>query len=129
MNRLRVARHPVSRCTPLILRTGPILAMAMILLGVGLDAALESDVTEQLLLWNPEHAFLEIQFDVKPMQVSISILVRGDQVVDAGRLDHNVVNVDGNCGLWELELVGLLRGIDLIDETYLHATLVGCDDI
>lgn len=53
-------------------------------------------------------------------QVGKSGIQRGDQIFHSRRLDHNVINVDGDRGLWWLGLVGLPGRVDLVGEASLH---------
>ena len=39
--------------------------------------------------------------------------------------DHYVMNIDGDCWFWPLDLVRLVERVDLVDEALLHAPLIG----
>ena len=39
--------------------------------------------------------------------------------------DHYVINIDGDCWFWPLDLVRLVGRVDLVDEASLHAPLIG----
>ena len=41
------------------------------------------------------------------------------------RFDHYVVNIDGDCWFWPLDLVRLVEQVDLVGEALLHAPLIG----
>ena len=66
MNRLRVAGEPLHA---LDVAYGTHVGDGCNLFGVGLDAVLGYDVSEQLPLWNPENTFFRIQPDVEPLEV------------------------------------------------------------
>ena len=71
MNRLRAAKQSVSLCTPLMLRIGPMLEMAMIFFGVGFCNTL--GVCRQLSNgFELKHDMLSGDEDVKvkPMEMS-----------------------------------------------------------
>ena len=39
--------------------------------------------------------------------------------------DHYVINIDGDCWLWSLDLVRLVERVNLVSEALLHAPLIG----
>ena len=41
------------------------------------------------------------------------------------RFDHYVINIDGDCWFWPLDLVRLVERVDLVGEASLHALLIG----
>ena len=41
------------------------------------------------------------------------------------RFDHYVINIDGNCWFWPLDLVRLIERVNLIGKALLHAPLIG----
>ena len=41
------------------------------------------------------------------------------------RFDHYVINIDGDCWFWPLDLVRLIEQVNLIGEALLHASLIG----
>ena len=48
-----------------------------------------------------------------------------DQVASLSCFDHYVINIDGDCWFWPLDLVRLIERVDLISEALLHAPLIG----
>ena len=97
----------------------------MIFLGVGLDAVLRHDVSKRFLLWNPENTLFGIQFDVEPSEVRERCGQVCDQVASLSCFDHYVINIDGDCWFWPLDLIRLIELVDLIGEALLCAPLVG----
>ena len=95
------------------------------LFGVGLDAALGHDVSNQLPLRNPKNTFFGIQPDVEPSEVRERCGQVCDQVTGLSCRDHNVINIDGDRWPWPLGLVRLIEWVDLVGEALLHAPLVG----
>ena len=125
MNQLRAAKQSVSLYTPLTLRIGPMLEMAMIFLGVGLNAAIGHDVSKQLPLWNPENTFFGIQFYAEPSEVCECCGQICDQVASLSCFHHYVIYIDGDCWFQSLDLVRLVGQVDLVGEASLHAPLIG----
>ena len=109
MNRLRAARQPVSLYMPLILHIGPMLEMAVIFLGVGLDTMFGHNVSKQLPLRNPKNTFFGIQLDVEPSEVRECCGQVCDQVASLSCFDHYVINIDGDCRFWPLGLIRLIE--------------------
>ena len=93
--------------------------------GVGFNVALRHDVSEQLPLRDPENIFFGIQFDAESSEVRERRGQVCDQVTRAGCFDHYVINIDGDCWFWPLDLVRLVRRVDLVIEASLHAPLIG----
>ena len=83
------------------------------------------DVSKQLPLRNPKNTFFEIQFDVEPSEVHERCGQVHDQVASLSRFDHYVINIDGDCWFWPLDLVRLIEQVNLIGEALLHAPLIG----
>ena len=94
---IRAAKQPVSLCTPLTLRIGPMLEMAMIFLGVGFDAVLGHDVSKQFPLRNPKNTFFGIQLDAEPLEVRKCGGQVCDQVASLSRFHHYVIYIDSDC--------------------------------
>ena len=116
MNRFRVARQPVSLCTPLALRMGPMLEMAMIFWGLA---------SMPLPLRNPKNTLLRIQSDVEPSEVHERCGKVCDQDASLSCFDHYVINIDGDCWFWLLGLIRLIERVNLVGKALLHAPLVG----
>ena len=94
-------------------------------MGVGCDAALGHDVSEQLPLRNPKIIFFEIQFDVEPSGVHECGGQVCDQVTSLSCFHHYVIYIDDDYWFWPLDLVRLVRRVDLVGEASLHAPLIG----
>ena len=45
------------------------------------------------------------------------------------RFDHYVINIDGDYWFWPLDLVELVRRVNLVSEASLHAPLIGGADV
>ena len=86
---------------------------------------LRHDVSEQLPLRNPKNTFFGIQFDVEPSEVREHYGQVRDQVASSSQFDHYVINIDGDCWFWLLDLVRLVERVDLFGEALLHAPLIG----
>ena len=41
------------------------------------------------------------------------------------RFDHYVIDIDGDCWFWPLDLIRLIEQVDLVSEALLHAPLIG----
>ena len=66
-----------------------------------------------------------IQLDVEPSEVRECHGQVCDQVVSLSHFDHYVINIDGDCWLQPLNLVRLVRQVNLVGEALLHAPLIG----
>jgi len=73
----------------------------------------------------PENIFFGIQFDVEPSEVHEHGGQVRDQVTNLSRFDYFVINIDDNCWFWPLDLVRLVKRVNLIGEALLHASLIG----
>ena len=93
--------------------------------GVGLDTTFRHDVSKQLPLWNPKNTLFGIQLDVEPLEVCERHCQVCGQVTSLSHFDHYVINIDGDCWFWPLDLVKLVERVDLIGEALLHAPLIG----
>ena len=82
------------------------------------------DVSKQLPLRNLENTFFKIQFDVEPSEVHEHCNQVHDQVTRLSRFDHYVINIDSDCWFWPLDLVRLVKRVDLVGEALLHAPLI-----
>ena len=79
------------------------------------------DVSKQLPLRNHENTLFGIQFDVEPSEVRDRCGQVCNQVASLSRFDHYVINIDGNCWFWPLDLIRLVERVDLVGEVMLHA--------
>ena len=71
-----------------------------------------------------KHTF-RVQLDVEPSEVRERRGQVCDQVASLSRFDHYVINIDGDCWFWPLDLVRLIERVNLISEALLHAPLIG----
>ena len=124
MNRLRAAKKPVSLCTSLTLRIGPMLEMAMVFWG-WLQCHVRTRCIRAASPLEPQTIFFGIQFHAEPSEVHECGGQVGDQVASLSRFHHYVIYIDGYCRFWPLDLVRLVGWVDLVDEASLHAPLIG----
>ena len=83
------------------------------------------NVSKQLPLWNLENTFFRIQSDVEPSEVCECCSQVCDQVASLSHFHHYVIYIDDNCWFRPLDLVRLVRWVNLVDKASLHAPLVG----
>ena len=78
---------------------------------VALDAAFGDQKAQKLAGWYPEHVFLWVEIDLKPVQILKGLLEVFKQGASLLRLHHNIIYVD----------LGI--STELLEEAFLHAML------
>ena len=112
MKRLRVARHPMTLCTPFEVLDGPHVGDGRNFLRVGLDAPLGDDEYQEHASGDPKDTLLGIELYAFRLETPECRVKVGKEVGGFPRLDYDVIDV------------GLDRSTNVFAEHVVHAPLV-----
>ena len=125
MNRLRAAKQPVSLCTPLTLRIGPMLEMAVIFLGLASIPRSNTMYRSSFPFGTPKTHFLGFNLMLNLLRFANVAAKFAIRLHARAVFDHYVVNIDGDCWFRPFILIRLIRRVNLVGKALLHAPLVG----